>query len=193
MQWAFQLFLGAEGTLEIITAAVVKLFPKPTARPTALVACDGPDRTLTVYSKMPDSNADTLPTFENIECLDLQMILHHVVDCTDPIADVHPAYCLIELSIARGQKNLDDRMEAALEAVFNAEEITETVLSASEAQKDALCAIRENLSEAKIPKVRRSNMTFWCRFKSSGLPASGQSGLFHRYAKPAALPFWSLR
>jgi FAD/FMN-containing dehydrogenase len=131
------LFIGAEGTLGIITAAVLKLWPKPVSRATALVACTGADSALTLYGRLHARTADTLSTFEYIDRRGLRMVIDHTPGCSDPMAQPHPAYCLIELSSASAQGNLDARLETALEGAFDAEEIIDAVIGACQAQKDA--------------------------------------------------------
>jgi FAD/FMN-containing dehydrogenase len=146
------LFIGAEGTLGIVTAAVIKLFPKPVSRATTMVACDGPDMALVLFERMRSQNADVLSTFEYIDRSALQMAIDHGPGCSDPMMQAYPAYCLIELTSTGAQDVLDARMEAALEAAFEAGEVIDAVIGASEAQKDALWTLRENLSDAQKPE-----------------------------------------
>ncbi|MGJ8557630.1 MAG: FAD-binding oxidoreductase [Sulfitobacter geojensis] len=146
------LFIGAEGTLGIITAAVIKLFPQPVSRATTMVACDGPDVALLLFERMRSQNADVLSTFEYIDRSALQMAIDHGTGCSDPMTQAYPAYCLIELTSTGAQDALDARIEATLEAAFEAGEVIDAVIGASEAQKDALWALRENLSDAQKPE-----------------------------------------
>lgn len=146
------LFIGSEGTLGVITGAVLKLFPKPVIRATTLVACDGPDAALALYTQMRGQHADSLSTFEYVERIALQMVIDHTPGCSDPIDQPYPAYCLIELTSANASDELDTRLQSALETAFESGDVLDAVIGASEAQKDALWALREHLSEAQKPE-----------------------------------------
>ncbi|WP_282602915.1 FAD-binding oxidoreductase [Paracoccus sp. PARArs4] len=146
------LFVGSEGTLGIITAAVLKLFPRPVTRATAMVGVKGPEQALALYDRLRGQCADALSTFEYVDRLALQMALDHGPGCSDPMAEPHPAYALIELTSADAQSDPDQRLEGLLAAAFEADEIRDAVIGASEAQRDGLWRLRESLSEAQKPE-----------------------------------------
>jgi len=149
-----QLYVGAEGTLGIITAAVLKLFPKPRTRATALVAVDNPAASVALLSKLRESCGDRVSGFELMGRICVDLLLRHIPDTHDPLSQRYPWYVLVELSDSAEGNQLDTMLQDALEDAAESELISDAVVAASEAQRKALWAMRENIPEAqKIDSV----------------------------------------
>jgi FAD/FMN-containing dehydrogenase len=142
-----QLFIGAEGTLGIITAAVLKLFPAPRSRATAVVALADPERALALLGVAQARCAERLTTFEVFSQPCLELVLRHFPGTSAPFRSPHAQYALMEVS------DSGDGAAAALEGTL-AEAIEkgvalDAVVAQSESQAGALRALRENVSEAQ--------------------------------------------
>jgi FAD/FMN-containing dehydrogenase len=143
------LFMGAEGTLGIITAAVLKLFPKPRQRQTALIALSDIDQVITLFSRASDAVGDALSGFEYMNRLSLWVTCEHTDGVRDPFDAPHDAYVLMELTSPRPGNDLRDAMEKFLEDAFEAGEVEDAVIAESGQQMNELWHIRETIPEAQ--------------------------------------------
>ena len=143
------LFVGAEGTLGIITAAVLKLFPKPRSQATALVAVESPAAALQLLAKLRESVGERVTGFELISRICLDLVFKHIPGSRDPLSAPSPWYVLVELSDSTQGSTLDSLLEDALGAAAEAELVTDAVLATSDTQRKELWSLRENTSEAQ--------------------------------------------
>ncbi|HZZ94753.1 MAG TPA: FAD-binding oxidoreductase [Usitatibacter sp.] len=144
-----QLFLGAEGTLGIITAAVLELFPVPSSMATALVALDDPAASVALLSRLQAACGDRVTGYELMarNCVDL--VVRHIPGSRDPMDLAYPWYVLVELADASPGAPLEELLQDALEDAAEAALVRDAVVASSEAQRDSLWALRENIPEAQ--------------------------------------------
>ncbi len=147
-----QVFLGSEGTLGIITAAVLKLYPRPRVSETALVAVPTIPAALDLFNRANEHAGDTLTAFEFMARIGIDFAVKHVPDIVDPLAERYPFYCLIKLTSAQANAPLRDTLEAILADAFEDGLVEDAVIAASESQADALWRIRESIPEGQKPE-----------------------------------------
>ncbi|MCC7310970.1 MAG: FAD-binding oxidoreductase [Sulfuritalea sp.] len=141
------LFIGAEGTLGLITAATLKLFPRPREQATAWVAVPEPAAAVALLGRLRDAAGDNVTAFEIIGRPALDLVLKHIPGARDPLPGKPAWQVLVELSGARA--DLAATLESALADAVAGGLAADAVLAASEAQAAALWALRENISEAQ--------------------------------------------
>ncbi|CAN7650564.1 FAD-binding oxidoreductase [Bosea sp. LjRoot90] len=142
------LFIGSEGTLGIITAAVLKLFPLPMARATAFLAVPDPEAALSLLNKAKASAGGTLTTFEIMPRIGLDFVVRHASGARDPLSEPSPWYVLMEVS-AQAEAGLSEAVEAFLGEALEEGLVTDAVLAGSLGQRADLWKLREMLSEVQ--------------------------------------------
>lgn len=144
-----QLFVGSEGTLGIITAAVLKLFPKPRETETALCALSSLDDVTRLLNRARALSGDAVTAFELVPRFGLEICARHMDGISDPLSEPHDWYTLIEFSTSRPNSDLRAGFEGLLEAAFEDGIIVDAVIAESQAQAENLWRIRESLPEAQ--------------------------------------------
>ena len=144
-----QLFIGAEGTLGVITAAVLKLFPLPKSRATAVVALESPEKALALLERTLATCGERITGFELFSDFCLSLVLKHFRDTATPFPRRFPYYVLMELSDTQPGEGPKALVESMLEGALLENHILDAAVAQSETQARAFWKLREFISEAQ--------------------------------------------
>ncbi len=143
-----QLFVGSEGTLGVITAATLKLFPRPRSRAVAFLGLDDPAQALALLNFVKEHAGPGLQAFELVPRIGLELVLRHIPGARDPLGAAHPWYALVEIA-GFSDGEAERVASATLAQAMDAGLARDATLAHSLDQSESLWRLRESLSEAQ--------------------------------------------
>lgn len=143
-----QLFIGAEGTLGIVTAAVIKLFPQPRIKAGAWVATNDLENAIELLGHMQAYCGERLSSFEIMSRGQIDLVLRHIPDTRDPLTYDYPWAVLIEMTDSRSDSKLADELENALGAAMEKGWAFDAAVATNARQLADFWRLRESVSEA---------------------------------------------
>jgi FAD/FMN-containing dehydrogenase len=146
------LFIGAEGTLGVITGAVLKLFPRPLGHEVAFAGLKSVEDALALFERASSRCGTALTGFELMPRLGVDFTTRHISGVRDPLASRHDWYVLIDISTSDAADTAARMMEALLAEGIAAGLVENAVVAASDAQRKALWHMRESMSPAQKPE-----------------------------------------
>ncbi|MBB6482938.1 FAD-binding oxidoreductase [Rhizobium lusitanum] len=146
------LFIGAEGTLGVITGAVLKLFPQPLGHQVAFAGLQSVDDALTLFKNASSLCGTALTGFELMPRIGVEFTARHIPGVRDPLETAHPWYVLIDISTSDSAETAERMMTALLEQGYEAGLIQDATIASSEAQQQAIWHMRESMSDAQKPE-----------------------------------------
>lgn len=144
------LFVGSEGTLGIITAAVLKLFPKPRGKAVAFCGLETPQKALSLFSKASGQAGQSLTAFELMARTPIEFTFEHMEGVRNPLSETHPWHVLIEVSSNRSEEDAQEILQSILEEAFQLETVTDAALGTSLTQNADFWRIRETMPLAQV-------------------------------------------
>ncbi|MGN6583576.1 MAG: FAD-binding oxidoreductase [Rhizobiaceae bacterium] len=146
------LFVGAEGTLGVITAAVLKLVPKPKGKEVAWIGLESPAAALKLFGRALDKAGTGLTAFELVRAITLEFVLKHIPGSVAPLASSYPWYVLMEISSGRSAEDARILIEDILGEALEGGVIGDAAIAESLAQAKAFWGLREDMSDAQKPE-----------------------------------------
>lgn len=143
------LYIGAEGTLGVITAAVLKLFPQPAAQRTALAALRSPDDALRLLTLAQKRCGSALTGFELMSAYCLTLVGKHFPHMHLPFAEEHTQYVLLELSDSESEEHANTLLENVIGDALEQDIIQDAIVASSIAQSRSIWDFREHIPLAQ--------------------------------------------
>ena len=147
-----QLFIGAEGTLGIITAATLKLFPTPRGQATAFVGVASPAEALSLFHVARGRVSFELTSFELMPRICLDYCLRHLDNAEDPLSEPHPWYVIAEMSSGRSAESAHEDFDRILDEGRRMGAVRDATVAVTESQRRALWRLRYSLSDVQRPE-----------------------------------------